>query len=40
MLGEELIPRNYLVDGELTGEPFGNFKLLELGATTVGILRC
>ncbi|GLT16562.1 hypothetical protein GCM10007938_03380 [Vibrio zhanjiangensis] len=38
MPGEELIQRNYVVDGKLKGEPFGGYELLELGATTVNEL--
>ena len=35
MPGEELIQRNYLVDGKLKGEVFGKYEILELGSTTV-----
>lgn len=38
MPGEELIQRGYLVDGKIKGEKFGEYEVLELGATNANEL--
>jgi type I restriction-modification system DNA methylase subunit len=38
MPAEELIQRGYLKEGKLKGEKFGNYELLEIGATSINEL--